>query len=364
MFSFELDKEQKMIRNSYAELVKKLVADTIHDQDEAGALDPKTIQKAWELGVSVSAVPEACGGMGMPDSPMQSAICLEELAYGDASFAIAVTTPSLFISPLLRYGTEAQKNACLPPVCGETYVPATLAMCEPDLAFDAASPKCRAEKKNGAYILSGVKCFVPKAKDAKYILVAASTDQGPQLFIVSADNPGLKVGDREKTLGLYALDMYRVTLENCKVSAADKLGGDNGCDYADVLARSRVGLAAVAAGISRASFEFARDYAKKREQFGAPIGTKQSVAFMVAEMAYEADAIRLMCWKAASMLEAGKPAVREAYLARMYAGEMAMKIGDYGVQVLGGHGYIRDYPQERYYRNARGIAILEGVATV
>ncbi|MFP4474549.1 MAG: acyl-CoA dehydrogenase family protein [Desulfatibacillaceae bacterium] len=364
MFSFSLDKEQKMVRDSFAELVKKLVADSAHDMDEAGELDTDAVQKAWELGASVSAVPEECGGLGLPDSPMQTVLCLEELAWGDAAFAVAATMPSLFISPVLKHGTDKQKDDYLPPVCGEQYVPATMAMCEPDIMFDAARPKCRAERKNGSYVITGEKCFVPGARDAKYVLVAADSDDGPQLFIVSGDNPGMQVGDRDKAEGFYALDMYRVKFDNCEIPAEDRLGGDAGADYRDVLARTRTGLSAIATGISRASYDVAREYAKTRVQFGDPIGTRQSVAFMVAEMAYETDAMRLMTWQAASALEAGKDAVRESYLAKMYVGEMAMKVCDYGVQVMGGHGYIRDYPQERCYRNARGMAILEGFATV
>jgi len=205
---------------------------------------------------------------------------------------------------------------------------------------------------------------VPMAKDSGHLLVAADADGKMELFIVEGNNPGLKIGEREKNLGLYALESYPVALENCEVSADDRVGGDNGCDYSRFLQKTRIAMSAIGTGVSRASFEYARDYAKERVQFGEPIASRQSIAFMIAEMAYEVDAMRLMTWKAASALEAGRDAKRESYLAKLYAGEMTMKITDYGVQILGGHGYIRENPVERYYRNGRGIAILEGMATV
>ncbi|MBN1471114.1 MAG: acyl-CoA dehydrogenase, partial [Syntrophaceae bacterium] len=222
----------------------------------------------------------------------------------------------------------------------------------------------KAEKKDNKYILNGKKCFVPVAKDSGHLIVAANTEGKMDLFIVEGNNPGLKIGEREKNLGLYALETYPVTLENCEVSADDRVGGEKGCDYGKFLQKTRVAMSALGTGVSRAAFEYSRDYAKERVQFGEPIASRQSIAFMIAEMAYEVDAMRLITWKAASALEAGRDAKREAYLAKLYAGEMTMKLTDYGVQILGGHGYIRENPVERYYRNGRGIAILEGMTTV
>ncbi len=364
MLSFEMSKEQKMVKDSFAEVVRDLVTPEAHDMDEAGEIPKEHLQTTWELGASVSAVPEEFGGDGMESSPILNALILEELASGDMAFAIAATLPSVFITPVLEMGTDAQKKKYLPLYCGETYKPATMAICEPHFGADAVDLKTTAQKKNGVYVLNGTKCFVPKAKDAGHMLVAARVDDKNELFIVENSNPGLKVSEREKTMGLYSLDTYEVTLTDCEVPAEDLLGGDQGCDYAMVLQKTRIGLSALATGVSRASFIFARDYSKDRVQFGEPIAHRQSVAFMIAEMAYETDAMRLMTWKAASSLVAGNDAKREAYLGKLYSGEMSMKVCDYGVQILGGHGYIRDYPQERGYRNARGIATLEGLVIV
>jgi alkylation response protein AidB-like acyl-CoA dehydrogenase len=319
-------------------------------------------QKAWELGASISMIPEEYGGFGMKDSPLETTLILEELAYGDMSFAIAATLPSLFIHPVAEMGTEAQKKKYLPLYCGETYSPCTFALHEPHYGFDPLVLKTTAARKNGSYVLNGKKCFVPLAKESKHLLVAASYKGANNLFIVERENSGVTIGERELNLGLNALETNEVVLDNCEIPAEDRLGGGNGCDFDSLLQKMRIAISAMGTGISRASLEFAKDYALQRVQFGEPIVFRQSIAFMLAEMAYEVDAMRLMTWKAASRLEAGKDAKRESYLAKLYAGEMAMKVTDHGVQVLGGHGYIRDYPQERYYRNGRGISILEAVA--
>lgn len=364
MLDFSITKEQQMIKKEFAKLMKDLVIERAHDMDENGAVDPEIIQAVWEMGASVSNVPEEYGGFGIESSPIDSTIILEELAYGDMAVAIAATLPSLFIQPLLLFGTKAQQQKYLPLYCGEQYKACTLAINEPDFGFDAVNLKTTATKENGQYLINGTKCFVPMAHQAEHIMVAANLEGQNQLFIVQNTNPGIKISEREKNLGLYGLETSEIVLDGCTVPATDRLGEDDGCDYNRILQLTRIGLCAMATGMCRASFDFVRQYAKERVQFGEPIAHRQSVAFMIAEMAYEVDAIRLMTWRAASKLAAGKDAQRESYLARLYAGEKAMKICDYGVQVLGGHGYVRDYPVERYYRNSRGVSILEGMTSV
>ena len=364
MLSFGMSKEQKMIKDEVAKLVKGVVTDNAKEMDESGKIPAESIQKAWGLGASISGIPEEYGGYGMKDSPIETSIILEELAYGDMAFTIAITAPSLFIGPVNAMGTEAQKKKYLPLYCKDEYTPCSFAINEPHFGFDAVELKTTATKKNGSFLLNGNKCFVPLAKQASHILVAASLDGKNELFIVSGDNPAMEVSERENNLGLYSLDTHEVTLKDCEIPADDRLGGESGCDYDKVLQKTRIGMSAIGTGISRASYEFARDYAKDRVQWGEPIVYRQSVAFMLAEMAYEVDAMRFMTWQAASRLESTGDSKRESYLAKLYVGDMTMKVTDYGVQILGGHGYIREYPVERYYRNGRGISILEGMATV
>jgi len=362
MFSFAMSKEQKMVKDEFAKFVKEMVVDAAHEMDENSAIPMDVIQKAWELGASISMIPEEYGGFGMKDAPVETTLILEELAYGDMAFAIAAILPSLFIHPLAEMGTDAQKKKYLPLYCGETYVPCTLALHEPHFGFDPLDLKTSAVRKNGSFVLNGRKCFVPLAQRSNHMLVAAACDGVNNLFIVERENTGVTISAREKNLGLNALETNEVILENCEIPAEDRLGGENGCNFDKLLQKMRIAISAMGTGISRAALEFARNYALQRVQFGERIAQRQSIAFMLAEMAYEVEAMRLMTWKAASLLEIGKDAKREAYLAKLYAAEMTMKIVDNGVQVLGGHGYIRDYPQERYYRNGRGIGILEAVA--
>jgi acyl-CoA dehydrogenase len=364
MFSLEMSKEQKMIKNEVAKLVKNIVTENAAEMEEKREIPPDAVQKAWELGASVSMVPEKMGGFGLEDSPITTAIVLEELAYGDLSFAVLATLPSLIISPLSKMGTENQKNKYLPLFCEEKFSPCTLAINEPHFGFEPENLKTVADEKNGAYHINGAKCFVPMAVQASHILVAASLEGSGNLFIVSKDNPGMKISELEENTGLRSLPTYEIIFENCEIPLEDRLGEAAGCDYEMFLQKTRIGMSAIGTGVSRASFEFAMNYSKDRQQFGEPIVHRQSVAFMIAEMGYEVEAMRLMTWKAASRLEAGKDAKRESYLAKLYVGEQTMKVVDYGVQLLGGHGYTKEYPVERYYRNGRGIGIIEGLATV
>jgi alkylation response protein AidB-like acyl-CoA dehydrogenase len=364
MLDFSYSKEQKMIKTEFARLVKNLVVDSAHDMDESGTMDREIIQTTWAMGASISGVPEKYGGYGAKSSPIENCIILEELAYGDMAYAIQASLPSLFIQPLLLFGTRVQQEKYLPIYCSENYTACSLAFNEPWFGFDASDLKTTAVKKSGDYILNGEKCFVPLAEEASHFLVAANLDGINQLFIIEKGSGGVEIGGREKNLGLCGLATHEMELVNCRIPATDRVGEDNGCDFARFLQGTRIGLCAMAVGTCRATLDFAKRYAKKRIQFGEPIAHRQAVAFMIAEMSYEVDAMRLLNWKAASRLEAGKDAARESYLSKLFAGEKAMKICDFGVQILGGHGYIREYPVERYYRNSRGISILEGMATV
>ncbi len=361
MISFMPSEEQSVMKETLAKLVQNTIRDSAHDMDEKHRIPGEFIAKFRELGTAQSPIPEEFGGFGLPASPIMSSIILEELAAGDMGYAIASTLPTLFINPLLEFGSEKQKRTYLPSLAaGECE--ATLALNEMHFKFDAASPKTYAEKTQGKYIINGEKCYVPLADTAKYFLVAARCEGENCLFIAETGMEGISIGEREKNLGLNTLPTFRVNFTSCEIPEEQKLCGAEGYDR--ILQKTRIAMAALGTGVSRASFEYARNYAKERTQFGEPIASRQAVAFMIAEMAYEVDAMRLLTWKAASALEAGRDAKRDSYLAKLYAGDMTMKITDYGVQVLGGHGYIREHPVERYYRNGRAIACLEGLAIV
>ncbi len=327
-FSFSLSEEQNIMKETIAKFIKGHINGNVHSMDEERNIPPEIIQKIWDPGNVLSVIPEEYGGYGMEYSPVMNTIILEELATGGMAVAIHALLPSLFLYPILEMGTEDQKKKYITHCCGSEFTPCTAALVEPRFGFDPLSMKTSTEKINCAWILNGEKCFMPLAGESEYLLVAAMADGKPELFIVSTGMEGVSIGEREKNPGLYSLPTYRVSFDNCGVPAEDRLGGDQGCDFDRFLQKSRVALSALATGLSRASFEYTRDYAKEREQFGEIIASRQSVAFMIAEMAYEVDAMRLLTWKAASALEAGHDARRESYLAKLYAGDMAMKITD------------------------------------
>lgn len=363
--SFSMSEEQQMMKETAAKLVQRNIIENAREMDEKGAIPQEYISKFRELGTAVSAVSEEYGGYGLDYSPVMNSIILEELAAGDMAFAISAALPSLLINTINDMGTDDQKKEYLTAYCDNSDMIASLALCESRIDFDPVSLHTRAEEKNGSYMISGKKCFVPYAKKAEHFIVAARLQNDEHgLFIIPADASGIGVGERGKNLGLNAMELHSVDFDNCSIPVEMRIGGKEGCNYDRFLQKTRVAMGAIGTGVSRASYEYALEYAKERRQFGEPIGSRQSIAFMLAEMAYEVDAMRLLTWKAASLLESGMDTKREAYLLKLYAGDMTMKITDYGVQILGGHGFIRDHSVERYYRNGRSIAVLEGMAMV
>jgi alkylation response protein AidB-like acyl-CoA dehydrogenase len=216
------------------------------------------------------------------------------------------------------------------------------------------------------YVLNGEKAFVPFAKDAESLIVYANLDGVTQGFIVPNNASGLIISnEREKLMGLNALPMYRVKLNDVKIPASNRLGGASGHNFELILAAMRIASAAAAIGVAKASFEYAKNYAKERDAFGVKIAQKQAIAFMLAEMVTEIEAIRLLTWEAAWKLDNQKEdAIMGAYLAYTGAVDMTMMVTDRGVQILGGHGYIREHPVEMFLRNGRGFAMLVGLAIV
>jgi alkylation response protein AidB-like acyl-CoA dehydrogenase len=370
VISFEPTEEQAVAREAMREFAEKSLRPRARECDEAEALPEGFLQEAWELGLTATHVPEAFGGFGAR-SPVTNAIVLEELAFGDAALALAATAPSLFALSVVDQGTDEQKERWLPPFVGDSFHAATLALVEPSPVFDVTKLRTIAEPKGEGFVLSGRKCFVPLGDQARHFLVLARNRSAAgeglaavDAFVVPRDARGLRVGPREKHLGLRALPTTTLELERVEVAAADRLGGEAGIDARRLVNQSRTALAAVMLGVARAVKEYAIPYAKDRVAFDQAIAQKQAIAFMLSDMAIETEATRWLVWKAASQLEQGLDATRAAHQARAYAAEQCMKIADHGVQVLGGHGFIREHPVEMWYRNARTLGVLEGLATV
>ena len=365
MYSFEPNEEQQMLLEAVGRYAENDLRPAGHDAEEEGNLPEKVVSKGWELGVLQASVPEAYGGFG-ERSAVTGALAAEEMAFGDLAGTLAVMAPSLFVTPILLVGSEEQKHRYIPPVIEMDWQPYTAALIEYALDFDPLELKTVARGEGDGYVLTGEKAFVPFARDADAMLVYANLDGNTQGFIIPKTAAGLSVRDEaEKLMSLKALPTYRVTLEGVKVPKANRLGGETGHDFQPILAAMRVALAATAIGVAKAAFEYSRDYAKEREAFGVKIAQKQAIAFMLAEMATEIDAIRMLTWEAAWKLDAGKEdAFKDAYLAATGAADMAMMVTDRAVQILGGYGYIREYPVEMWMRNGRGFATLIGLAII
>jgi acyl-CoA dehydrogenase len=365
MVSFQPSEEQQLIRDTVAAFAREQIRPLAHEADESGVIPSDLVQQGWELGLVNSAIPEAHGGAGDSRSVVTGALIAEELAWGDLSIALHLLAPRLVVYPVLEMGTPAQQDRILKAYTGPQFCAGSAAVVEPRLDFDLAALATTARRDNGAYVLNGSKCFVPLGREADHLLVYARGDRdgydGVSGFLIDKGTPGLTVLDREKNMGIKALATHELALDNCRVPAANRLGGDAGCNFARLMNESRVGLAAMAVGVARAAFEYARDYAKERRAFGVAIGQKQAIAFMLAEMALEIDATRLLAWEAAWKLDRGEDATREAYLVKNYAANMVLKVTDNAVQILGGHGYIREHPVELWLRNGRGFAMFEGL---
>ena len=369
MISFGPTEEQAMVRDTLREFAQKEIRPLARECDETASVPDALLDAAWQLGLVSTQIPEVYGGGGETRSPITNVLALEELAFGDAAMAVAAVAPSGFVLPILDLGTEEQKKTYLPLFTGERFHAASLALAEPSPAFDALDLRTLAEPKGDGFVLSGRKCFVPLGERASHFLVVARSTAregfaGLDAFIVPRDARGLEISPAEKNLGLRGLPTSTLTLDRVEVGKGARLGGDAGIDAKRLLASSRTALSAVMLGLSRAVMEYAIPYAKDRIAFGEAIARRQTVAFWLSDMRIEIDSMRWLTWQAASSLEKGADATRTSHLARQYAADASMKIADDGLQVLGGHGFIREHPVELWYRSARTLGVLEGTLAV
>lgn len=369
MYSFDPTEEQQMIIDTARDFARKAMAPKAHDADEAKQLPSGFLEQAWELGLAVAAIPEKYNGAAMPRSAVTGALLLEELGTGDLSMALAMLAPATFAYPILDYGTEAQKEKWLRICTAARFPKLTAALCEPHMDFDLTALGCRVQTTGGDYVLNGQKCFVPNGGAAETYLVYAREGESEgfssvQAFIVPRDAVGLTIGEKEKNMGVLALDSVELMLKDVRLPPEARLGGATGIDFERIMSYGRVALCALALGVARAAYEHSVEYAKERKTFGRPIATRQSIAFSVADMRIELDSARMLVWEAAWRLDRGEKATKESYLAKLYTDEMVLKVTDEALMVMGGHGFIRENPVERWLRNGRGFAVFEGLAMV
>jgi alkylation response protein AidB-like acyl-CoA dehydrogenase len=359
MYSFDMTSEQKMLVETVRRFAEKNLRSVYREAEESKHVPQNVVQMGWEIGLLPGAIDAQYGGYG-EYSALTSALYLEELAWGDLGITLHLLTPNLFALPVAQFGSDKQKEQYLEQFCDEKFPKATAALVEPVVQFDPAELKTTAVKEGDNFVINGKKTYVPLAKEAEIFLVYADENGTTQAYIVPADTPGIKVGKRVKLMGMQALETYEVAFENVIVPKANRLGGLKGIRIQKLLTLSRITLAALAVGQARAAYEYAVEYAKTRVAFGEPVAHRQSIAFLLANMRIELEATRLMVWEAAYKYDTDEDPSKAAYLAKQYADKMVLDVTDAAVQVLGGHGYVRDHPVELWLRNGRGFATMDG----
>jgi alkylation response protein AidB-like acyl-CoA dehydrogenase len=360
-----LTQEQEMIRDTMRAFAQERLAPFAAEWDKNHTFPAAALKELGELGALGMVVPEEWDGAGM--DYMSLVLTLEEIAAGDGATSTIVSVQnSLACGITMKYGTDAQKEEWLKPLArGEKL--GCFCLTEPHTGSDAAAITTRADREGEHFVITGVKQFITTGKHAQMAIVFAVTDKaagkkGISCFLIPCDTPGFIVGRTEDKMGQHASDTVQIILENCRVPTSALLGkeGDGYKIALSNLEAGRIGIAAQSIGMARAAFEAAVRYAKERVTFGQPIIEHQAVNFRLADMATLLDAARLMVWRAASLKDAGKPCLKEASMAKMFASEAAEKIASDAIQIHGGVGYTSDFPVERIYRDVRICQIYEG----
>ena len=366
LFDLTPTEEQEMVGETTSRFAADALRPAARGADDTCDAPLAVLGDAWALGIGAMAVPEELGGYAAARSPLSNTLILESLAEGDMALALAIAAPLGVINLLVDFGTRDQQERILPLLGGDELVAAAAAILEPHPLFDPWRLRTRAIPCDGGYELHGRKCLVPLATQGRLFVVAAELlGAGPRLFLVEPDTPGLSV-QSEPTMGLRGAQLGGLALDGVRVARDALLGGNEGdpLDYRRIIAGSRLGWCALTVGCAAGLLDYVKQYCAERVAFGEPITNRQSVAFSIADMALELDGMRLVAWRAAARAEQGLDNAREAYLAKLLAADKGMRLGTDAVQLLGGHGYVKDHPVELWYRHLRAVGVAEGVAYV
>ncbi|MGZ4390482.1 MAG: acyl-CoA dehydrogenase family protein [Gaiellaceae bacterium] len=368
--SFALTEEQKALRALAREFAEKEIRPKAAEYDEKQQHPADVIAKAHELGLMNVHVPEELGGLGLP--AFDGMLVGEELNFGCSGIGTSIGANGLGAGPVILAGTEEQKATWLPPLLEEPIL-CSFGLSEPDAGSDVARMKTTAERRGDEYVLNGSKTFITNAGHAAWTVVFAKTDpskghRGISAFIVPMDTPGVTIEKHLDKMGQRATDTSAFALTDVVVPAANLIGEEGqGFKIAMMtLDFTRPGTAAGAVGVAQAAYELAVEYAKERVTFDMPIAMHQGVNFMIADMATEIEASRLLCWQAAWMLDQGygRKATLYSSFAKRFAADTAMKVTTDAVQVFGGYGYIKEYPVEKLMRDAKLFQIYEGTSQI
>lgn len=362
LFDITPSEEQAMLRDAAASFAVDALRPAATQADHDGAASAELLKQSADLGIALVGIPEEIGGAGTERSAMTNVLVTEALAQGDMSLAVACLAPSAVSTALVLWGNEIQQATYLPAFTGDNAPAAALAILESQVLFDPFRLSTTAQRApDGGYELSGAKSLVPLAARAELFIVAAALEGAPALFIVESKTAGLSVA-AEPAMGLRAASTGRLVLERVQLPATALLA--QGESYAECVQLARLGWCALATGVAQAALDYVANYSNERIAFGEPISHRQSVAFSVANIGIETEAMRLLTYRAASRSDQGKNFERETALARRLCADKGAWIGSEAVQLLGGHGFVKEHPVERWYRDLRAAGVMEGVVLV
>lgn len=359
VFDLTPSEDEQMLVDVVTEFATEVVRPAAADADVACEAPQELLSSANEIGLPILGVAEDLGGIATERSAVAGTLVAEALAKGDMGLAVSVLAPASVSTALSLWGTDEQQATYLPAFTeSEDNVPAAaLALAEPTPLFDPRQLATTATRSGDGFVLDGVKSGVPRGHDGELFVVGAALDGAPHLFVVESSTEGLTV-ENDPSMGLRAAGISRLVLKDVEVGSIALLGDAD--TYRDAVRLSRLAWCALAVGTGQAVLDYVVPYVNSREAFGEPISHRQAVAFMVANIAIELEGMRLATYKAASRAAQGKDFAREVALARKLCADKGMQIGLDGVQLLGGHGYVKEHPVERWYRDLRAIAVMEG----
>src|ERR1700736_4793073 len=367
MVDFTLTDEQKSLREMAHDFAVKEIRPVAWDYDREGTWPQDIIEKAWEVGLMNSHIPEEYGGAGA--GFLDGCVIEEELSWGCSGIQTSLGCNGLATTPVMLGGSEALKREYLGRLT-EAPLLASFCLTEPEAGSDVSSMRTTAVRHGDKYVINGSKCFITNGGYANWYTVYAKTDKeaghrGISAFVVPRD-AGVVVDKKEDKMGQRASNTATISFNDVEIPADHLLGEENGGFKLAMMSldRTRPGVAAMAVGIARAAFEFATDYSKERIQFGVPIAMHQAIQFMIADMATEIEASRLLTWKSAVLLDQGQRNTLVSSHAKRFAADTAMEVTTDAVQVYGGYGFIKDYPVEKLMRDAKILQLYEGTAQI
>jgi len=363
VFDLTPTEDEQMLVEVVREFAEEVVRPAASESNETCEAPEVLLKASLEIGLPILGVPESLGGISEERSAMAGTLVAEALSRGDMGLAVATLAPGSVATALGLWGTQAQQQTYLPAFTGGDVPAAALALTEPAVLFDVLDPSTTAVARDGGFVLNGVKSLVPLGARAELFVVGAALNGVPVLFLVESSTPGLSV-EADPSMGVRAASLSRLTLSDVVVPADAVLGTVDGTTYLECVRLARLAWCALAVGTAQAVLDYVVPYVKERHAFGEPISHRQSVAFMVANIGIEVQAMRLLTYKAAARAAAGKDFSREVALARKMCADKGMQIGLDGVQLLGGHGFVKEHPVERWYRDLRAVGVMEGSVLV